>query len=469
MNPLAAGLLFFVVVVAAILLWRQQQAVARLRQQLADQHDEERRVLEFLRGLGSAMQGDSRERSLHRTIVEGVVRVLGGDAGALYLIDSADRKLVPEFLTPDCPPFISLPPAVREGRKKLNSFLRLSSASRSEGFLGRCFQQGSSVQTADLGSEIEGFSSAGGPVPVLLEPLAFGGRTLGVLALSRNGGRKPFTPNERNLLGSLAEQASLTLGHARVQRDANDKRRLEKELRTAGEIQRVLLPSTQPDLEGYRVVGMNLPAMMVSGDYYDFVPLEDGHGICIADVAGKGISASLLTAMARSVLRANANRSDSPAEVLGAINRILFPDMREDRFISMAYLVLKRSSDQIVLARAGHDPPLHFRKATGTVEEIKPGGLAIGIDDGPVFERVTRDRTMGLAPGDVLLLYTDGFTEALDPAGEEFGKGNLLRLFSEKAGEGAEAILEHLKAEIRDFMGGHQQMDDITLVVIEKL
>jgi sigma-B regulation protein RsbU (phosphoserine phosphatase) len=142
--------------------------------------------------------------------------------------------------------------------------------------------------------------------------------------------------------------------------------------------------------------------------------------------------------------------------------------MREDMFISMAYVILESGSGRVRLARAGHEPAILFRRASEGIELLKPGGLAIGIDDGPVFERVTGDLEIELGPGDCLLLYTDGVNEAENRIGEEFGKERLGEVFSRAAREGAEAAVKALQDELRRFVGDRRQMDDITMIAIER-
>jgi sigma-B regulation protein RsbU (phosphoserine phosphatase) len=173
-------------------------------------------------------------------------------------------------------------------------------------------------------------------------------------------------------------------------------------------------------------------------------------------------------AMCRTILRANAPGNHSPAAVLSSVNRLIFPDIREDMFISMAYLIVSRLSGETVIARAGHDPPMHFLWRDERVEVVKPPGLAVGIDEGDVFDRVTVDHRLTLERGDVLLLYTDGVNEALDDRGEEFGIDRLRETFATAAGHGAEAVLSAVMTEVREHAGDTRQSDDITLIAVEK-
>ena len=306
-------------------------------------------------------------------------------------------------------------------------------------------------------------------VAALLAPLRHAGRDLGVLVVARRHQDGGFTANDFTVFRSAAEQSSFAIGNARIHREAHEKRAMEGELQNAREVQRILLPQKDPVVSGFRISGTNLPARIISGDYYDYLDLGGRKlGIAIADVSGKGLPAGLLMAMCRSALRSVAPGSGSPTEVLAAVNRQLFPDIREDMFISMSYGVLDEASGEFVMARAGHDPALLYHHESGKVELLRPPGLALGVDEGAVFERVTRDMSIELSPGDCVLLHTDGVREALDARQEEFGMDRLSEAFRSAAPLGAEAVLARVQDELSQFTGQGPQLDDITLVAIEK-
>jgi sigma-B regulation protein RsbU (phosphoserine phosphatase) len=304
---------------------------------------------------------------------------------------------------------------------------------------------------------------------MMVSPLRYAGKDIGVLAVARLPGAEAFSDNDFAVFRSVAEQSSFAIGNARVHREANEKKEIEGELKNAREVQRVLLPQEDPVVAGFRVNGTNLPAKIISGDYYDYIDLPDGKlGVVVADVSGKGVSAGLLMAMCRSLLRAVSLGNTSPSSVLSAVNRYLFPDIREDMFISLIYGILDPTDGSMTFARAGHEPALIFRKASGEVEISKPKGLAIGIDAGNVFERVTLDERITLSSGDCVLLYTDGVKEALNASEEEFGLERLSAAFRDTARLGAEAVVKQVQEEVKSFTGSGSQMDDVTIVAIEK-
>jgi sigma-B regulation protein RsbU (phosphoserine phosphatase) len=230
-----------------------------------------------------------------------------------------------------------------------------------------------------------------------------------------------------------------------------------------------LLPAEAPAIPGFEISGLNIPASQVSGDYFDYIKVDEERlGVAIADVSGKGVPASLIMAICRSVLRSQAPENPSPSEVLKKVNRQLYPDIKEDMFISMAYLILDHVRATVTLSRAGHDAPLLYRAATQELRPLKPPGLVLGIDSGSVFDRLANDFAVPLERDDCLILYTDGVTEALDKDGNEFGPERMMQSVRASAPRGAPAIIERLIEDLRGFVGSTPQNDDITLIAIRK-
>ena len=270
---------------------------------------------------------------------------------------------------------------------------------------------------------------------------------------------------------SIAEQSAFALYNAIIYSMANEKKRLDHDLEIARDIQRILLPAEAPAINGFQISGINVPARQVSGDYFDYIRVDDKRlGVAIADVSGKGVPASLIMAICRSVLRAEAARNQSPADVLRKVNRQLYPDIKEDMFISMAYLILNHQGDGdgVTLARAGHDAPLLYKRQSQTITPVKSPGMVVGIDSGSVFDRLTTDFAVPLECEDCLVLYTDGVTEALNTEGDEFGLDRMAQSVRASATDGAQAIVKRVIEDVRNFTGSLPQNDDITLIAIRK-
>lgn len=485
MNPGIVALLvvsLIALVFAFFILRYQNSVIHRLRRQRDAIETEEHRMFDFLHGLGESLSEDgATDTALHRTIVRGVAMVVDSHGAALYLLDKAGKRLVPQYQSEGCPPVIPVPPHIIEQMEKnpaaLASYRSLTSVGADFAPFAKVLESRRAEQIDNLGALPafeRGHQKAHAGVSAMIAPLIYGDKPLGVLAVANTAVAEPFTENDFAVFRSAAEQSAYSLGNAIIHHEAAEKRRLDQELHTASEVQRILLPEKPPEIEGFRIAGTNIPAKMVSGDYFDFFPIGDEAGpsqqlgVVIADVSGKGVPASLIMAMCRSVVRASAAGTESPAEVLASANRQLFPDIREDMFISMAYAVIAAGTAELKLARAGHDPPLHYIAAENKVVPVQSPGIAIGIDAGNVFEKATRDHEMRLEPGDVLLLYTDGVNEATDAAGEEFGMERLYAGLRDSASSGAQQVVDDIRAAVNGFVGEVAQNDDITLIAIEK-
>jgi len=454
---------------------KSNQAITQLLKEEQAIVEEERRMFGFLHDLGEAITREDSHTAMYRLIVEGAMRVLESNGGALYLLDPTGKSLVPRFHSDNCAPLIDLPERIavmgKTNASALLSFLRLHSLRPDEGVVGGIYssQKAEIIEDLRKDARLKQGSSFQNNVTVMVGPLSFGPKKLGVLAVTSPKGRAPFKENDFEVFKSIVEQSAFALANAMAHQAAAEKKQIEAELRAASDIQRILLPERDPALAGYTIAGRNIPAKVLSGDYYDYIPLTDGHlGVVIADVSGKGTAAAIITAMCRSILRSNAASSPSPAAVLGAVNRQLAPDIREDMFISMIYLVFDQKTDQITLARAGHTLPLIWRKDTGKVETLHSGGLAVGIDKGDVFERVTKDLTFQMQPGDCLLLYTDGVNEALDGKGLEFGEERIHTALATLAPQGSQTVIDGIIADVDKFLGGKRSHDDITLIALQK-
>lgn len=437
---------------------------------------EETLVFDFLHGLGEAFRETIRPNDLHRLIVEGATRILDAHGGALYLADRTGTKLVPTFISKGCPPLVDIPAHILQQAAAtpiaLESHLRLQTVIPGDGVIGRVWQMGQPVCLNELSDAPElaklrntSFATAS----LMIAPLLYGKQNMGVLALANGEKGAPFTQSDFVVFKSIAEQSAFALYNAIVYSEANEKKRLDHDLEIARDIQRILLPAEAPVVNGFEISGINVPARQVSGDYFDYIKVDDERlGVAIADVSGKGVPASLIMAICRSVLRSQAGNNPSPADVLRKVNRQLYPDIKEDMFISMAYLILDLPRNTVTLSRAGHDAPLLYQHKSQRVTPLKPPGMVVGIDSGSVFDRLTADSDVPLEPGDCLILYTDGVTEMLDAEGNEFGLERTIESVRASADHGAPAIITRVIDDVRSFAGSQPQNDDITLIAIHK-
>jgi serine phosphatase RsbU (regulator of sigma subunit) len=240
--------------------------------------------------------------------------------------------------------------------------------------------------------------------------------------------------------------------------------RVTSDLEHAARIQRDLLPKSDPRLEGYDIAGVNVPCYEIGGDYYDFIPAGPGRlGIAIADVAGKGIAAALLMASLRAALLAEV-RSDCTLDRLAArLSDFVHESSGPSGFVTFFYGDLDLRTGGLRYVNAGHNPPVILDRA-GAGRPLGSSGFPLGMFAGAAYE----ERTASLAPGELMLLFTDGLPEGRNAAGEAYSEARLVALVADSRGSTAEAICARVLGETRDFVCGTQPCDDVTLVVVKR-
>jgi serine phosphatase RsbU (regulator of sigma subunit)/anti-sigma regulatory factor (Ser/Thr protein kinase) len=300
----------------------------------------------------------------------------------------------------------------------------------------------------------------------LVVPLVSQGELIGLLNLGPRLSEQAYSSDDRKLLDNLAAQAAPAVRVGQLVREqeaeVRQRERLEQELEVARLIQQNFLPKELPDLPGWQVAAFYRPARAVGGDFYDFIDLPGGRvGIVCGDVTDKGVPAAMVMAATRSVLRASAQRLSSPGEVLGRVNDLLCPDIPPKMFVTCLYGVLEPETGVLRYANAGHNLP-YVRTASG-VEELRATGMPLGLMPGMAYE----EKEATLAPGESVLLHSDGVAEAHNAEREMFGFPRLARLM-ERGRHGGD-LIDLLLTELDRFTGpGWEQEDDITLVALHR-
>jgi serine phosphatase RsbU (regulator of sigma subunit) len=253
-------------------------------------------------------------------------------------------------------------------------------------------------------------------------------------------------------------------------RRISERERMQKELEIARNVQIGLLPKKNPELKGYDISGTCLPAKEVGGDYFDFVTLAPQKlGIAIGDVSGKGVPAAIYMTLTKGILQSHADDTVSPRLVLNKVNKLLYRNIEKNSFVSMFYAVLDIDEKTLTFARAGHNPGIMINQKDGSNQELNTDGIALGLEEGTVFNQMLQEQTINLASGDTLVFYTDGFTEAMNPVQEEFGEERFVELISLNRNKSAQGLIEVLVKTVEDFSEGAPQHDDMTVVVIKIL
>ena len=300
----------------------------------------------------------------------------------------------------------------------------------------------------------------------LAVPLVSQGELIGVLYLGPRLSEQEYSSDDRKLLDDLAAQAAPALRIGQLVREqeaeAAMRQRFEQELEVAHLIQQHFLPKKLPDVPGWRIGAYYRPAREVGGDFYDVIPLPDGRiGFVVGDVTDKGVPAALIMSATRSLLRASAQRLIEPGLVLERLNDQMHPDMPEKMFVTCLYGVLDPRTGHLRFANAGHDVP--YVKTAHGIEEMRARGMPLGLMSGMAYE----EKEMTLAPGDRVLLHSDGIAEAHDSHREMFGFPRLMQTMAD-APTGSN-LIQHVLAVLEAFTGADaEQEDDITMVSLER-
>lgn len=299
--------------------------------------------------------------------------------------------------------------------------------------------------------------------------LIFRGKPVGVMRLY-TGELRRFSEFDRNLLRAAAQQVATAIANTRLIDEQRSAREVKRQVDLASNVQRRMLPQRMPVVPGLDVAARCIPSLELGGDFYDFIDLGRNLGISLGDVVGKGVPAALLMASVRASLRAHATDIYDINEIMARTNRALADDTHEHEFATVWYGVIDMKALRLTYTNAGHDPPFVFRpelrdKPGEAFRDLRAGGPVLGIDRTATYEKGLFD----LTPGDVLVVYSDGLTDAQNYDRQRYGRERLQRAVTQSFELSQEAtaslILNHILWDVRRFVGLNPQYDDITLVV----
>ena len=326
---------------------------------------------------------------------------------------------------------------------------------------------GKSVLTADAQQDPRLMSSTmtlQGIRSVLAVPLGVGEKVFGIIYADSPIAEGRFTEDHLKVLTTLASVAAIRVENARLIEEQIDRERLEQELQLASEIQQRFQPTQAPNVPGYELQGISFPCYEIGGDYYDFIEREDGRMIVtLGDVSGKGTAAALLMSSLHAAVHAQASSHSSLSETISAVNKYLAENIPSNRFITLFYAELDPATGAVSFINAGHNPPLIVH-AAGTTENLSAGGLPLGIRHDAAY---SEGRTQ-LHPSDVLVIYSDGVSEAVSPQGEEFGMERLYQVVAHNLNASAAGIRDRIEAALTKWAQGTPAADDITLVIVKR-
>ncbi len=420
--------------------------VLTLKELVARSQREYRKVQELLSYLGSALRNLHNLNQFLQLIPVIATRVCDGEGAALLLWqEPAGRLALAQF---------------HSHREEWDTLLR----PRLEAYLQQ-LPAGRTIHPLLVQLEAE--------LPQVLQVEAVGtavivaGQEQGWLVVFSE--RPGLVTNEarKQLLNLVADQTAVAMEQEQLRLALRQRERLDRELQLGSEIQKHLLPETHPHIPGLQLESRYFTAQWVGGDYYDFIPVAGGQrwAIVIGDVMGKGVPAGLIMTMTRGMLRSEVLRGNSPAEILSHLNQVMYEDLTNShRFVTLFYSEYDSASRQLTFCNAAHNPPLLWRQASGEIVELDTPGMLIGLEPQGQYE----NGVVTLKVGDVLVYYTDGFTDAANGQGARFETAGLLQAVQDGCAlhTTAQDILEYLFMQVKAFVGSRGNAgDDITLIV----
>lgn len=473
----AATVFALIALVRVLIAAKQRDILAKTLDELDRLREERQVIIDFLhRSADDIGSGANREKIYKRT-VRATALSCGAMSACVYE-KTADGKLVAKACEGLFPPQTKKIGRRKNGElraKYIEDALIAETIEPNEGILGEVAASGRSVLIKDALKDPRIIKHDDESLKIrsfMVVPLIFRGQLSGVLAVANPISGRAFTDTEFSLAKSLGEQCALALQNAEAVSALLMRNKLEFDLRLASSIQRYLLPENLPQTDSLEFAVKYLPQQLIGGDFYDFFKLPHGKiGVVIGDVSGKGIPAAILMALCQTKLRYIAMSGKSPAQTLCLLNSEMVHAMRSDMFITIIYLVIDPESGEAKFARAGHEPPLLARADSDeAAQPLKSSGMALGMVSEELFDEVMEDASFKMNSGDVLVLYTDGLTEAANPEGGEFTAKKLAQTISTLRSRNANDLNDEIIKSVESFMGpGNKYGDDLTLLTVKKI
>ncbi len=300
---------------------------------------------------------------------------------------------------------------------------------------------------------------------VLCVPMLVRSSLKGVLSVYNKKSGTGFTQGDQRLLSIIAAQSAQVVENARLYEEERSLIKMQEELKLASQIQADLLPKAPPKISGYEIAGATFPARVIGGDYFDFIQLDETKvAICLGDVSGKGLTAALLMANLQASLRGQTYLGNTVKDCVSKVNQQLYQSTSPEKFATLFYGILDTSEQSLVFCNAGHEPPILIR-AGGELVRLNDGGTVVGITDTAEF----RDAGVPFHPGDILVSFSDGVTEAMNRDREQFGEDRLIELIRKNGCLTASRVIEEIVGAVRAHAGEAPQHDDITALVVRRL
>lgn len=412
------------------------------------------RLLDVTKNINSTLNKDE----LLKVIMHSAEIVMDAEASSLMMLDEETGELVFDVATGP------VGDQVAEMR-----------IPKGKGIAGFVAETGETVIVEDARTDKRFYASVGDETGFVTKSLVCvpvsirGGKIIGVLQVLNKKDETPFTEADGDLLSTLADQAAIAIENARLYAEAREKQLLEHQLMIAQQIQQGLLPEKPPGVEGIEIAAINKQASRLGGDYYDFIQVSDEKlGVVIGDVSGKNVPAAIMMATARAFLRSHVlgaytDDDRSLTDIISFVNHLICDDTDPEKYMTLFYGMLDVPSIKLNYVNCGHNWPILYNPAKETTNYLKAGGLAVGMIDGVPYDQ----DEVALEEGDILVLYTDGVTEAFNEQEDLFGEERLLDAIKANSHLSAQELLDKIVAEVMSFAGEAEQSDDVTLVILK--
>lgn len=298
----------------------------------------------------------------------------------------------------------------------------------------------------------------------MVVPLKLKDEVTGTMSMTEKAGEDSYTQEDLRLLTILASQVAMAIENTRFHEESIERDRIRRELEIANHIQMNMLPSSFPSVEGLDISSQSLPAKKVGGDYYDLIKISPQQvGVAIGDVSGKGMPAALLMVEIRTIIQAKAPDSTTSLEVIRKVNEIISKDAEPGMYATLFYGIYDLPTRVLTYTNAGHNYPLLYHPETDTYDSLETTGMFVGMFDNPPYKEVS----VQLNPGDIIIFYTDGVTEAVSASGEMYGLKRLCSTISGCREGNAAQLREAIEASVDEFASGEEQADDITVMIMK--
>ncbi len=460
---------------------------ASLRKQLLEQKNqlsqEKKLAVEFMHNLAEAIGEGVERKVLYQRIVHTAVITTNAMSACIYekLPNGRLKGVAVEGLFPPQRAIKSNhdekdAPRARFIEKILNSEI----LEAEEGIVGEVVKTRKPVFIPDAQSDprvIKHNDQSLSVRSMIFAPLVHDDQCLGVLAVANPANGLPFTETDFSMINSLGEQAALAIKNSDAMNLRFEKTRMDADLRLAHDVQELFLTREFPHIKGLEIGAKYVPSAQVGGDFYDFYKLSSNKFcLCVADVSGKGVPASLLMALCQTHLKHLVNKNRSPSEVLSLLNEELFPRIRKDMFITLFLAVLDTKLNKVTYARAGHEPALLLKsdpkksdQEPSCVLELRGNGMALGILEPNLFNELVQDEVTDFSLGNLLCLYTDGVTETANAEKEEFGLSRLKDELLNHQELDPESLNQKIIQDLNKFRAEELDRDDLTLLTIKRV